>query len=100
MKDRTTRNESGHTTLTPLMTIQELATYLKMTRWSVYHMMSSITLADGKRRVCKRWRFVAKIVEARVDAGLFGRGLDANGEPITQPETKPSNSSLKASTSA
>jgi len=44
------------------MTIQELATYLKMTRWSVYHMMSSITLADGKRRVCKRWRFVPKFI--------------------------------------
>ena len=68
---------------TPLMTIVELARYLNMSVGGLYHMLPRITEADGKIKIGRNWRFKFEKVVARSDAGLFARGLDANGKPIT-----------------
>jgi hypothetical protein len=51
---------------------------------SLYHMLPRITAADGKMRAGGSWRFDAERVEARMRAGLFGRGLDEHGKPAVQ----------------
>jgi hypothetical protein len=79
--------------LEPLMTVTELADYLNMSAGSVYNIIADITAADGKIMLRGGYRFVRKIVMARVEAGLFGRGLDQNGldrngEPVGEPVTR------------
>lgn len=63
-----------------LWTLSDLSDYLNIPVSSLYKMMPSITVADGKRRVRHQWRFDPLAVKARVKAGLFGLGLDENGE--------------------
>lgn len=70
-----------------LMTVAELADYLNMSAGSVYNVIADITAADGKIMLRSGYRFIRKTVMARVEAGLFGRGLDQdgldqNGQPI------------------
>jgi hypothetical protein len=73
-----------------LMTVTELADYLHMSAKSVYNITDDITAADGKIMLRSGYRFVRKTVMARVEAGLFGRGLDLdgldqNGAPVGEP---------------
>ncbi|HEV3112586.1 MAG TPA: hypothetical protein VGY99_19030 [Candidatus Binataceae bacterium] len=79
--------------LEPLMTVTELADYLNMSAGSVYNIIADITAADGKIMLRGGYRFIRKTVRARVEAGLFGRGLDQNGldrngEPVGEPVTR------------
>jgi hypothetical protein len=71
-----------------LMTVVELADYLNMSAKSVYNIIADITAADGKIMLRGGYRFVRKIVMARVEAGLFGRGLDQNGQPVGEPVSR------------
>ena len=76
-------SKPGATDLEPLMKIEALAEYLRMNVGSVYNMLSRITEADGKVHLGRQWRFIKRKVVARVEAGLFGRGLDEDGKPVT-----------------
>jgi hypothetical protein len=64
-----------------LLTVAELANFIRVHPISLYRMLPKITRADGKMRAGRAWRFDAAKVRARMEAGLFGRGLDANGNP-------------------
>ena len=65
----------------PLWDCADVAAYLKLKSvHSVGNMVREgrITKADGLRKVGRMTRFYRDVVIARVDAGLFGRGLDAD----------------------
>jgi hypothetical protein len=69
-----------------LMTVAELADYLHLAAGTIYNMIDDITAADGKIVLRGYYRFVRKTVVARLEAGLFGRGLDQNGGKATRRE--------------
>jgi excisionase family DNA binding protein len=72
--------------LDQLMTVAELADYLNLSTGGVYNMIADITAADGKIMLRGHYRFVRRTVVARLEAGLFGRGLDENGAKSTRRE--------------
>jgi hypothetical protein len=43
-----------------------------------------VTEADGWIKIGTLDRFISRVVKARVDAGLFGQGLDEHGRPVSQ----------------
>jgi len=49
-------------------------------------MLPRITRADGKMRAGRAWRVDAAKVRARMEAGMFGLGPDADGNPETASE--------------
>ena len=40
-----------------------------------------ITEADGWIKVGKLDRFISRVVKSRIEAGLFGKGVDQDGKP-------------------
>jgi hypothetical protein len=69
-----------------LWTPQELANVLKLKNSNTIGQMihdEKITEADGWIKVGRLNRFVAHIVIERLEAGLFAKGLDKEGRPVT-----------------
>jgi len=52
-----------------LLTITELAKFIRVHQISLYRMLPRITRADGKMRAGRAWRFDAEKVRARMEAG-------------------------------
>jgi hypothetical protein len=74
-----------------LWTARELADYLRFKNPdSISRMIAArrITRADGHVRIGRLNRFIRQVVEERVKAGLFGRGLSAEGRAVAAPERK------------
>ena len=74
-----------------LWTARELADYLRFRNPDTISKMISarrITKADGHVRIGRLNRFIRPVVEERVKAGLFGRGLNAEGRALVAPERK------------
>lgn len=70
-----------------LWRVADLAHYLNINEGTVHNWMSQgrITEADGWVRISSRQnRFMVRVVKARVEAGLFGKGLDRNGHPMVR----------------
>jgi hypothetical protein len=63
----------------------DLARYLQMNEGTIHNWLSQgcITDADGRVRIgTKQIRYITRVVKVRIEAGLFGRGLDADGNPV------------------
>jgi hypothetical protein len=74
-----------------LWTLQDLAQFLRIKNLgSVRHMLvdGRITEADGWIKIGRLNRFIKRVVIARYEAGLFGRGLDQDGEPARTSERR------------
>jgi hypothetical protein len=69
-----------------LWTPQNLTTYLLKNSDTIRQMIhdGKITEADGWIKIGKLNRFVARIVVARCEAGLFAKGLDGDGKPVAR----------------
>jgi hypothetical protein len=75
----------------PLWDANDVMRYLKLKNVnSVGNMVREgrITKADGLIKVGRLNRFYRNMVIARVQAGLFGRGLDGDGRVAAAPERK------------
>lgn len=74
-----------------LWTARELAYYLRLRNPDTISKMiraRRITKADGHVKIGRLNRFIRQVVEERVKAGLFGRGLNAEGRALAAPERK------------
>jgi hypothetical protein len=74
-----------------LWTARELADYLRFKNPDTISKMITarrITIADGHVKIGRLNRFVRQVVEERVKAGLFGRGLNVEGRAVAARERK------------
>jgi hypothetical protein len=74
-----------------LWTARELADYLRFRNPDTISKMiraRRITIADGHVKLGRLNRFVRQVVEERVKAGLFGRGLNVEGRAAAAQERR------------
>jgi hypothetical protein len=72
-----------------LCTPQNLTTYLQLKNPDTIRQMlhdGKITEADGWIKIGRLNRFVARLVIARCEAGLFAKGLDTDGKRVARPK--------------
>jgi hypothetical protein len=70
--------------------IQDVADCLRVSVSTINRLLrrGAITPADGYIKVGSQNRFIRNVVLARILAGLFAKGLDAEGKPLPRPKLR------------